>query len=80
MGKEFLTWIFLECYYEAFRQVLARQGSIINREVFVNLQVVPTWKPGSVAQLFGMGAEIIGMNLAQPVAPNRPMMAPNGRG
>lgn len=79
MSREFLTWAFLECTYQQFRDQLARQGVILGREPFLQLPVLPVWKAGAVAQLFGMGADLAGMNLAGQIMPNRPVAAPNGR-
>lgn len=74
-----MTWVFLEVFYDAFRTQFARQGAILSRDAFASLPVIPTWKPGAAAQLYAMGAEIIGMQTVQPIMPNRPVAGPNGR-
>lgn len=80
MGREFLTWLFLEAYFQVFREQLARQGAILDRESFVAIPVLPQLTPHSCAELYAMGADVVGMSMMPQVRPNRPVAAPNGRG
>lgn len=79
MSREFLTWLFLEAYFQVFREQLARQGAILDRESFIALPVLPQLTPHSCAELYAMGAEVVGMGMMPQGPTNRPMAAPNGR-
>lgn len=79
MSREFLTWVALEAWYQAAREQLARQGAILSREIFLKLPVLPVMTPGTAAQMFGMGAEMVGVQAVVQIPQNRPVAAPNGR-
>lgn len=79
MSREFLTWMVLELWFEQMREFAIKQGAILSREAFANLPVLPVMKPGAAAQLFAMGAEIVGVQVFGQVQPNRPVAAPHGR-
>jgi hypothetical protein len=79
MSREFLTAIVMYVWYEQLREVAVRAGQMLPREAFVNLPVIPIMKPGAAAQLFAMGAEIVGIQVTGQIQQNRPVAAPNGR-
>lgn len=79
MSREFLTWAALEVWYDLMRSFAVGQGTILSREAFLKLTVLPMMNPGTAAQMFGMGAEIVGLQLIGRIMPNRPVSAPNGR-
>lgn len=79
MSSAFLTWCFLETFYQVFREQLARQGVILDRGSFLRMAVLPQFTPYSLAELYAMGAEVVGMTMVPQFQPGRPVAAPNGR-